>query len=91
MTPGGNPIYKCSCCGKTASMGADSLCWCGFLLRGQSARSYVCKPFSILKEHPEFEPAFRACGCEPGRQEVGIMLERDYRAVMLAAAPKGKP
>jgi hypothetical protein len=43
----------------------------------------VCKPFSVLKDRPELLDAFQACGCDPKRGgEVGVMLERDFRAVM---------
>jgi hypothetical protein len=34
----------------------------------------------VLKDRPELEQAFRACGCDPSRGEVGIMLERDLRS-----------
>jgi len=37
-------------------------------------------PFSILEEKPFLKEAFLACGCDPTRGEVGIMLEADlYR------------
>jgi hypothetical protein len=81
MTPGGNPVWKCADCGRQVSdMMPAALCWCGFSHRAQHATAYVCVPFSILKERPGLLAAFRACGCEPGRTEVGIMLERDLRA-----------
>lgn len=80
-SPGGNPLWKCADCGRaTTSMQASALCWCGFSMRqnlGDTA--YVCQPFSILEQHPALEEAFRACGCDPKRGEVGIMLERDFR------------
>lgn len=61
-------------------MGPDVLCWCGFSHRGNhNSMAYVCQPFSVLEELPELEQAFRACGCDPGMGEVGIMLERDLR------------
>lgn len=76
MTPGGNPIYKCADCGKaTASMGASALCWCGFSMRGNlHIKAYSCLPFSILEQRPELKQAFLACGCDPKRGEVGIVL-----------------
>lgn len=78
-TPGGNPIYRCADCGaSTASMGPESLCWCGFNHRMQNATAYQCVPFSVLEERPELKAAFAACGCDPKRGEVGIMLERDF-------------
>jgi hypothetical protein len=78
-TGGGNPVFKCADCGASAaSMGPDSLCWCGFSHRQQhDITAYRCMPFSVLKDRPELERAFRACGCDPGRGEVGIVLERD--------------
>lgn len=83
-SPGGNPLYKCADCGQSSwGLGPDVLCWCGFSHRGQyPATAYRCLPFSILKEFPALTNAFRACGCNPERGEVGIMLERDYNAVM---------
>lgn len=86
-TPGGNPVYRCADCGtSTSSMGPDALCWCGFNHRGQHITAYRCVPFTALKTDPERAAkllrAFRACGCEPGRAEVGIMLETEYREAM---------
>lgn len=80
ITGGGNPVFKCASCGASASgMGPDVLCWCGFSHRGQRhMTAYRCVPFSALKEHPELERHFRACGCDPEFGEVGIVLERDY-------------
>ena len=83
MTPGGNPVWKCADCGKTTSaFGPEALCWCGFSHKlNHNATAYVCRPFSILSERPELLAAFQACGCDPKRGgEVGIMLERDFRA-----------
>lgn len=83
-TPGGNPIYRCADCGaSTSSMGAESICWCGFHHRmNHNATAYMCVPFSEIEARPESKQAlinaFRSCGCEPGRGEVGIMLARDY-------------
>lgn len=88
MTPGGNPVYKCADCGKsTAAMGPEVLCWCGFTHRGQGLTGYRCLPFTVLKDRPGLIHAFRACGCEPGRTEVGIVLERDLQDEM--AKPEG--
>lgn len=83
-TPGGNPLYKCADCGKSvAAMGSDALCWCGYSHKhNHNATAYVCKPFAILQDHPEFLRAFQACGCDPKRGgEVGIMLERDFKEI----------
>jgi hypothetical protein len=81
MTPGGNPLFKCADCGNaTASMGPSALCWCGFSHRqNHGDHGYICLPFSILAERPWLEDGFRACGCDPKRGEVGIMLVRDAR------------
>ena len=91
-TGGGNPIWKCADCGTAAAaMGPEVLCWCGFSHRAQHGTAYVCQPFSVLKERPELLEAFRACGCDPGRGEVGIMLERDLRSnVRVEAGPAAK-
>jgi DNA-directed RNA polymerase subunit RPC12/RpoP len=81
ITGGGNPVFKCADCGKAvAAMGPEALCWCGFSHRGNRDNAYTCQPFSILDERPELLSAFRACGCDPERGEVGIMLERDLRS-----------
>lgn len=76
-TPGGNPVFKCADCGKaTSGMSANVLCWCGYSMRLNHGRTaYRCLPFSVLKEHPEWRQAFLACGCDPTRGEVGIVLE----------------
>lgn len=79
-TGGGNPVYRCADCGvSTSSMGPDSLCWCGFSHRTQRLSEYRCMPFSILEKHPELLSAFRSCGCEPEKGEVGILLESHLR------------
>lgn len=84
MTPGGNPIYRCADCGKSAaSMGPQEICWCGFSHRGQNATAYMCLPYSILNDNPLLITAFKACGCDPERGgDVGIMLEVDFRKYM---------
>lgn len=83
MTPGGNPIYKCSVCGKSsASLSASSICWCGFSHRLNNTTAYRCLPFSVLEKHPKLEAAFRACGCDPKRGEVGIALETDVNRLL---------
>lgn len=80
MTPGGNPVYKCACCGvRTSAMQPDALCWCGYGHRANRPGSYMCLPFSVLKTEPELEQAFLACGCKPNVQEVGIVLVADRR------------
>lgn len=81
MTPGGNPWYKCADCGNEHAGHPSDLCWCGMSHRNQSDTPYVCLSFSILKEHPEYEQAFRACGCDPKRGEVGVALNEMLRNV----------
>lgn len=92
---GGNPLWKCADCGKAMTgMGAAVLCWCGFSMRGNRATAYTCVPFSLIKEKPDIAQAlinsFRACGCEPDRGEVGIMLEKEYRAALQPAQRTGE-
>lgn len=61
-------------------MGPEVICWCGFNHRNQNLPAYRCLPFSILKEKGFLRDAFMACGCDPERGEVGIVLDRDiYR------------
>jgi hypothetical protein len=81
-TPGGNTVWKCADCGKSASgFNPDVLCWCGFQHKFNiDSTPYVCVSFSILKENPELLDSFLACGCDPKRGgEVGIMLEKDFK------------
>lgn len=79
MTPGGNQIRRCADCGKSGTQvsGADAICWCGTHHRGSNVTPYKCLPFSILESQPWLEEAFRACGCDPARGDVGIVLEAD--------------
>ncbi len=79
ITGGGNPIWKCANCGQeSAHMGPECLCWCGFHHRDQQhITAYLCLPFSVLKDRPELREAFLACGCDPARGEVGVVLGRD--------------
>lgn len=77
-TGGGNPVFKCADCGTSASdFGPNCICWCGFAHRNQNDNPYECLPYSILEHHPELANAFRACGCDPERGEVGIILSKD--------------
>jgi len=76
MTTGGNPIYRCSDCGRSCmAMSPDELCWCGFAHKGQLSGAYCCISFNILKDDPGFIELFQACGCDPERKtsEVGIV------------------
>ncbi|HEX7324310.1 MAG TPA: hypothetical protein VF292_03010 [Rhodanobacteraceae bacterium] len=82
-TPGGNPAFQCADCGARASgTGPDVLCWCGFAHRQQNAGAYRCLPFSVLTAHPELEPAFRACGCDPQRGQIGIVTVADLQRLI---------
>lgn len=87
MTPGGNPIWKCADCGKAgADMSPEGLCWCGLEMKGNRTTAYICLPFSILDERPWLKQGFAACGCDPERGEVGIMLESSFRSLNETAA-----
>ena len=78
ITGGGNPIWKCANCGKEAAdLGPQCLCWCGFNHRGNNNNGYMCQPFSAIEHYPAMREAFLACGCDPSRGEVGIVLVRD--------------
>ena len=81
ITPGGNPVFKCADCGKSvAASGPEALCWCGFSHRSNHhITAYRCLPFSLIESRPELELMFKACGCDPKRGEVGIVLESDLR------------
>lgn len=82
MTPGGNPVWKCADCGRaTSGIGPTVLCWCGHAHRNNNAGAYRCVAFSAIKEHPALDAAFRACGSDPGRGEVGIVLAESLRAI----------
>lgn len=78
MTPGGNPVYKCADCGDSKSGTSPAvLCWCGHAFRhNQHHTAYRCLPFSLIDDKPELRAQFLACGCDPKRGEVGIVLER---------------
>lgn len=75
-TAGGNPLYKCADCGEAGvAHGPSVICWCGLKMRGQTSDpAYQCLPFSILEDKPWVREAFLACGCDPDRGEVGIVL-----------------
>lgn len=80
VTPGGNPIYQCASCGaRSCGMSPEAICWCGFAHRNNQIEPYKCLPFSIVNDYPKLLAAFRACGCEPKKGEVGIVLEADLK------------
>ena len=82
MTPGGNTLYRCADCGQSGySLGGPKICWCGHKHRMQSSRGFRCLPFSIIEKYPAFADAFRKCGCEPTKGEVGIVRADDYKAI----------
>lgn len=76
MTPGGNPIFKCSDCGKTSCGLGNTLCWCNFTNKhNRDSFPYQCLSYSVLEDKPQYLRAFRNCGCDPERGgEVGIVL-----------------
>lgn len=85
MSPGGNPLYKCSCCNiATWSLGQPmDLCWCGMTFRGQTESAYMCLPFSILKDYPDLENLFKSCGHDPNSgMDIGVVTVKSYREVM---------
>ena len=83
-------VYKCHTCGQTGFT-VEKICWCGQQFRNSrpSSRNYICLPTNIREKYPEvrelFESAFRACGVDPDRVEVGIILFRDYNLIMREA------
>lgn len=85
-TPGGNPVFKCSLCGKeTSGMDSSALCWCGFSMKNQYEKPYICVPYSMIEEYPKLLDAFLSCGYDPKREssgEVGIMPEDKYRDIL---------
>jgi hypothetical protein len=87
MTPGGNPFYRCADCGFSGwGIDPSCVCWCGFNHRFNSNTfAYRCLPFSWIvgnelseKQKRKLTAAFRNCGCDPERGEVGIILEAEY-------------
>ena len=90
MTPGGNPMFRCADCGAAkADMSPSGICWCGFAHRGQHDHGYQCVAFADAADNPRLLAALAACGCQPGRGEIGIVLVRDFRAAL--AAKEGAP
>ena len=76
---GGNPVLNAPTAGNhPAEWGPRLFAGAVFLTEGATTSRLTCKPFSILRDMPELEQAFKACGCDPARGEVGIMLERDF-------------
>jgi len=83
MTPGGNPVYRCADCGNSASgLGPQCVCWCGFSQRHNDSYPYRCMSFGVLTEFQKLLAAFRNCGCDPERGEVGIVLDSELRKVL---------
>lgn len=78
MTPGGNPVRRCADCGRTsADTGPHGLCWCGVTHKSNNEKAYRCLSFSILESEPWLEEAFRACGTDPKRGDIGVVLISD--------------
>lgn len=58
---------------------ANCLCWCGFEHRNNHGNhAYRCVPFNDMKVWPELLALFLACGCDPSKGEVGIVLTDDF-------------
>lgn len=76
-TGGGNPLFRCANCGaSSASLGPESVCWCGMTHRGSSERPYLC---ASKAAHPEWQSEFEASGCWESREEIGIVSEAGVR------------
>lgn len=77
-------------------MDPSALCWCGFKHKGQGGQPpYVCMRTSLVedvkkmedgeKKAKELEQALKACGIDPAKTQVGILLTSDYSRIF---APK---
>lgn len=91
-TGGGNPVFRCADCGaQSCGMSSSGICWCGFRHRGYGQETeppFLCLPFRIIKDMSpseeikrEWVKAFRSCGCEPEKGEVGMMTNADFRNI----------
>jgi hypothetical protein len=90
MSPGGNPWFQCADCGKgTWGMGPDGVCWCGFGHRGGMEGSYACASWAEAEKDPVIAQAMRACGCDPQRGQVGVMLLEHARRLRRQAESGG--
>jgi hypothetical protein len=76
MTPGGDPIVMCADCGKSGYGRPDCICWCGMTHRNSNIHPYRCLPF---EGNEDKKAMFRACGIEPNKFGVGIVLTSDLR------------
>lgn len=85
-TPGGNPVFKCSLCGKeTSGMDSSNICWCGSSFKNSIDTPYICVSFSMIEKYPKLLDAFLSHGQNPKREssgEVGILLEDQLRKVV---------
>ena len=85
MTPGGNPVFRCSLCGVScAAISPHELCWCSYAHRNQTDGAFMCLAYSEIERYPALLELFRSCGCEPTRRgagEIGIVAVAGYRAV----------
>lgn len=78
MTPGGNPTFKCSCCGKIA-YNDRWLCWCNFSYRNSSDNPYICVPSLVAAEYPDIIPLFERHGNNYQNQEVCVVNYDNFR------------
>ena len=84
-------MYRCSDCGVAgASTGPESFCWCGFHFKGQEhlAGTYICVPFSIVKEMPDIANLIRiefgksGCDVTSKKAQVGVMTRAGYAGII---------
>jgi len=74
-TGGGNPLYRCASCGRTAAAtGPESLCFCGLSL-------HQCLAYSAIKKYPRLRSAL-VPGCDPSYGEVGFAVREAVRKAM---------
>jgi hypothetical protein len=99
MTPGGNGIHYCSGCGRSSwKMGGQDLCYCGWRLheKGDAGRgsgmSFVCMPYTKMKERPEWLQAAFLIGQDPlkpyNHRKIGIVPYQVARHLEKTGVPQ---
>jgi hypothetical protein len=79
ITGGGNPLYRCSGCGKgCAAMDTSPLCWCGMGFKGQEPAGFHCMRIDEAKDKPWIAEAMGHCGFDirQASGEIGV-VQRD--------------